>query len=548
MNALVLLVFSAAGLWAGYHWVGRFLERCFGVDPTRLTPAHTLRDGSDFEPARNAWVLFGHHFASIAGAGPVVGPALAVIYWGWGPAILWLVLGSVFMGGVADFASLFVSVRNDGASVARIAGIEISARARIFLSLFLWVALILVIGVFAIFGAKTLIQEPDAVIPSFGLIPVAVLTGWLLYRTRLPNLIATGAGLIFLGALLVAGSRFPLHLTGVGPWDSQTVWLIILFVYCFVASVIPVQVLLQPRDYLASFLLLAVVGIGLVSIAWVHPSMLSGAIEKADPLVTTGAGPLWPMLFVTVACGAISGFHAVVSSGTSSKQIASEAHIRPIGYGAMLTESLLGVIVVIAVGAGLSRVDAAAALKSGGPISVFSRGYGNLSAWLMGDYGRAFAVLGLNAFILTTLDTCTRITRYITTECFGLRNKYAATAIVVGAGAFLAFSGKWNLLWPVFGTANQLIAAVALLLAGCWLANRGVMAWFAFIPAGVMLLITLSAFVIQLRQSIFYSGSDVAARPDWMLTSLTAGLIVLELIFVAETLSVWSRRSAGRRL
>jgi len=309
-------------------------------------------------------------------------------------------------------------------------------------------------------------------------------------------------------------------------------------VYCFFASVIPVQLLLQPRDYLASFILLAVVGIGMASIVIVRPEMRSPAFTAFTPSEWPKAGPLWPMLFVTIACGAISGFHSLVSSGTTCKQIGTEHHALRIGYGGMLTESVMGTMVVITVAAGLSRTEFASALKTGGPISAFGQGYGNVCCVILGDYGNAFAVLGLNAFILTTLDTCTRITRYITSEFMGIKNKYVSTFVVVLAGAFLAFSESWNLLWPAFGTSNQLIAALALLLVTVWLLGTGVKIRIVLIPGVLMIITTLGAFALQLWQA-WTSGNG-------FLAALTGVLVVLEVVLVTELLLLIYRKSAAR--
>ena len=536
MNSVLILGLSLILFTLAYRLYGRFLSKVFGLDPSRKTPAHELNDGMDYVPAKNWWVLFGHHFSSICGAGPIVGPVLAVAYWGWGISVLWIVVGAILMGAVADFSSLVVSMRSRGQSIAQVAGFEISNRAKIFFSIFLWIALILVIAVFAIFGAKTLIQEPDAVIPSMGLIPTALLTGFLLYKTRIPNVLATLIGLGILGLLLFLGTQIHVVLPHLGGFSPEFLWIVILLVYCFIASVVPVQVLLQPRDYLASFILFGVIAIGLGSIFVVKPMMPEALVTSWWPADWPKAGPLWPMLFVTIACGAISGFHSLVSSGTTCKQIASEAHACRIGYGGMLLESTVGVMVLIVVAAGLSQGELTSILKEGGPISAFSHGYGNLSQVFLGDYGKAFAILGLNAFILTTLDTATRITRYITSEVFGVKNIFLATLLVVVASAALALSGKWNLLWPVFGAANQLIAGIALLIAAAWLLNRGRRAHFVLGPGIFMLVTTIGAFAFQCWQALLRKNEAGEVSPDWLMVFLTGILIILAITVFVETL------------
>jgi carbon starvation protein len=538
VNATIVL--AGALLWfaGGYLVYGRLMARVVGVDPTRTTPAHAMEDGVDFVPAKSWLVLFGHHFSSICGAGPIVGPALAVAYWGWGPSIAWVLVGSVFMGAVADFTSLVVSVRSEGRSIPEIARPEISPRARLWFSVFIWIALVLVIAVFAIFAARTFIQEPDTVVPSFALIPIAVLVGHLLYRTTLSNTWVTLLGIGLLGLALVIGVEVPIELGSIAGLDAEQVWIVVLLAYCFVASVTPVQVLLQPRDYLAGYLLFAAIGVGVVSIFITAPTMQPVALHAFMP--STQAGPLWPMLFVTIACGAISGFHSLVSSGTTCKQIASEAHACRIGYGGMLTEGLVGVLVVIAVGAALTAPQLTQALAAGGPIDAFSTGFGVLSGPLLGTYGKAFAVMALNAFILTTLDSATRIGRYLTQELLVSEAMYLSTSVVVVASGALALTGQWTKLWPAFGTSNQLIGALALLVTSCWLVRRGRRAAPTLVPAVIMLITTIAAFVYQLQATLR------RAEPDWFVASVIVLLIVLALVVFWDGVRILRSLTAAR--
>jgi carbon starvation protein len=532
MSSSLLLLFTIIILALGYLIYGRFLKRVFGVDPHRATPAFEKRDGVDFEPAKNWLVLFGHHFSSISGAGPIVGPVVACAYWGWGPSVLWLLIGAIWMGGVADFAALFISVRSNGDSISNISKPEISPRARIFFMIFVWLALVLVVSVFAIFAAKTLVKEPTAVIPSFGLIPVALFFGWLLYQKNVRNRIATPIGLILIAGLLFLGTKIPIVLSSFGGFSPETIWIVALLIYCFFASITPVQTLLQPRDYLASFILFAIVGIGVASVFITNPTMSRESFHAFNPSDWPAAGPLWPMLFVTIACGAISGFHSMVSSGTSCKQISTEGHVGRVGYGGMLLECLLGVLVLICVCAALSTQELGALLRNGGPIEAFSAGFGNLSKSMLGGYGKSFAVLALNAFILTTLDTATRITRYLTTELFGISNKYLSTAIVVGTCALLALTGQWAVLWPAFGASNQLIAGISLLVASCWLLHRGKGILITLIPAIIMLAVTMGAFIYQFFTEI------TKAKPDWIIIFLCVGLAASAIFIFIEAFKV----------
>jgi carbon starvation protein len=320
--------------------------------------------------------------------------------------------------------------------------------------------------------------------------------------------------------------------------SGETLWILLLLAYCFVASVTPVQILLQPRDYLASFLLFAAIGVGIASVFVSAPSMQPVAFHAVSPPDWAGAGPMWPMLFVTIACGAISGFHSLVSSGTTCKQLADEAHACRIGYGGMLTEGLVGVLVVICVGAALSYEQLSATLRSGGPIAAFSQGYGTLSLPILGTYGKAFAVMALNAFILTSLDTATRIGRYLTQELLGTENRYACTSLVVGASAALALTGQWTRIWPAFGTSNQLIAGLALLVASCWLLRRGRPYLYTLIPACLMLVTTLAAFLWQLYGALTRSNQAGAADPDWFIATVVSVLILLAAVVFWEGIKV----------
>jgi carbon starvation protein len=538
MNAIWLILVSILFYSLAYRFYGRFLARRFGEDKSRPTPAKTQFDSTDFVPAKNWLVLFGHHFSSICGAGPIVGPVLACAFWGWGPAFVWVLLGSIFMGAVSDYASLFVSIRSKGQPLSEIARTEVSPRARLLFSFFIWISLVLVIAVFTIFAAKTFIAEPDAVVPSLGLIPSALVVGWLLYQRNMGMIWVTVIGLGFLIMLLFGGTRIPVELFALGPLSVQSIWILILLIYCFIASVTPVHVLLQPRDYLASFILFATIGIGVVGVFLTQPTLQSEAFRGLMPTDWEGAGPLWPMLFVTIACGAISGFHALVSSGTTCKQVANEVHACRVGYGGMLTEGFVGLLVIVCVSAGLSQIELGSMLRTEGPIGVFGRGYGIVSKPILGGYGRPFAVMALNAFIFTTLDTATRIARYSTADLFGVKNKFLATGIVVLAGGFLAFTGQWARLWPAFGASNQLIAGLSLLVASCWLLGRGRSYWFTLIPSIMMLVTTMGALVFLLLTSL-HRKINGEVMPDFFISAVCVVLIGISISIVSDSLKIF---------
>jgi carbon starvation protein len=539
MSTRLLILIALAVLIGGYRVYGRFMSRLLGIDPDRPTPAHTHYDGVDYVPARHWLVLFGHHFSSICAAGPIVGPALAVAYWGWGPSVLWILLGGVLMGAVADFASLMIAVRHDGQSIAQVAGRVIAPRSRVAFSIFILVALVLVLAVFAELAGGTFVQKPEIVLPSLGILPVAALAGIFLYRgarSRSRMVTVTFFGLAALVGLMVLGHALPITLPVIGGLPPQTLWILVLFIYCFVASVLPVQYLLQPRDYLSAYVLFATITLGLVGALVTNPSLTASATTSFTPHDWPAAGPLWPMMFVTIACGAISGFHSVVSSGTTCKQLDNERNACRVGYAAMLAESLVAILVVVAVGAGLTSAQHAELLHAkGGAITAFGEGYGSLTRIFFGDYGTAFAVMALNFFILTTLDTATRLARYLAAELLGMKNRYVPTLLVLLLTAALTFTGQWRTLWPAFGASNQLVAGLALLVVSCWLIQRGQRALPALIPAVLMLVTTIAAFIYQIHEALTRVDATSGARsPNWILAGIDILLVVLAIYVFGE--------------
>jgi carbon starvation protein len=551
MSSRVILLVVLVGLAFGYRGYGRFISRLVGIDPRRATPAHTRRDGVDYVPARHWLVLFGHHFSSICAAGPIVGPALAVAYWGWAPSLLWILLGGVLMGAVADFTSLMVAVRHGGVSISEVTGRVITPRARLLFSLFILITLVLVLAVFAVLTAGTFTQAPQIVVPSWGVLPVAALAGLVLYRggTGRGRLAAvTLVGLLLIAALLVLGVRLPVALPDLGPLTAQTSWVVLLMAYSFIASVLPVQYLLQPRDYLSSYVLFTTIGLGVAGVLVSGPSMQAAVFNGFEPSEWPAAGPLWPLMFVTIACGAISGFHSVVSSGTTCKQLDTETHACRIGYGAMLTESLVATMVVIAVGAGLSVSQHGALLRQpGGAITAFGEGYGALTGWLLGPYAPVFAVMALNFFMLTTLDTATRLARYVLQEITGWRNRYLPTAAVVVAALALALSGHWRALWPAFGASNQLVGALALLVTSCWLLQRGRPVLPVLIPSLLLLVTTLGALVWQIFGALQATNPETGAvEPRFFMVGICGVLIFLALAVLAEAATALRARSGSQ--
>jgi len=518
MSAFVIALATFILLGFGYFYYAKRLEKIWHIDAKRPTPAHSKFDSVDYVPARNWLVLFGHHFSSISGAGPIIGPVIAVALWGWLPALLWVIVGSIFIGGTHDFGSLITSIREGGSSISDIAGKVISRRAKIIFSLFLWFALILIISVFAYLCADTFVKEPRIVLPSLGLIPVALLVGYLLYYVRANSIIVTCLGLALLLSLILIGNSFPIT-------SGIIFWIVILFLYCYISSILPVNILLQPRDYLASFLLFFGMAAGYLGILISRPKISMPYYTQWNVDNTR----LWPMLFVIVACGAVSGFHTLIASGTTSKQISSERHVKRVGYGGMLVEALLAVMAIIAVGilfkpggGGIS------ALESLGPIGIFSQGFGLMTKGVLGDYGSLFAVTILNAFILTTLDTATRVSRYLSEELFQIKNRYLSTAIIIIVSLAFALSGQWNRIWPAFGAANQLVATLTLFVLGAYLISKNKPAKIVFLPALFMLVTAIGALVFQAVQ--YAKQKEIVLFVISVILLLLAGFMSLEFL------------------
>jgi len=500
MNSIILLIIAAVAFMVGYRVYGKKVEHIWQINPQRTPPSKSRYDGHDYIPASNWVVLFGHHFASIAGAGPIIGPAIAVCYWGWGPTALWIILGSIFIGGIHDFGALIISVREDGKSIADISEDAISRRAKLIFSIFTWLALILVIAVFAYLGANTFVTQPEIVLPSFGIIPIAILVGLALYKLKGNSILITVLALMGVAALIFYGSKIPIVI-----FNTQAAWIIVLLFYSFIASVLPVNLLLQPRDYLSSFLLVFGIILGVVGVVISHPPL------HGEPFLAnkTSLGWLWPMMFITVACGANSGFHSLVSSGTTSKQLANEKHAKGIGYGGMIMEGFLAIIVVICVVGGLNSLELKQhIIAKTSPVNLFGVGFGNLTAPFLGRWGMFAALTILNIFILTTLDTATRITRYITEELFGIKNRFMATGLcvlmagILALGRDTAHNPLWQKIWPAFGASNQLVAALALLVITSWLLSKNRPTLYTLLPALFMLITSLSALVWQMTSYI----------------------------------------------
>ena len=532
--------------FVGYRAYGQRLDReLIRPESSRETPAIKQNDGVDYVPSKPL-VLFGHNFASIAGAGPVIGPIIAMHHFGWAITLVWIVLGSVFIGAVHDYLTLMVSVRNRGSSIADIAEKTMGHRAKAVFAIFLILAMLLVIAVFGVVAAKTLIAQPEMVFPTFAIIPVSIILGWCIYKKNFSLKIASTIAVLAVIVNIYIGFKIPLPLPvdGVMGLSPLIFWFVVLMVYAGVASILPVQKLLQPRDYLSTFILFGSMSLGIIALIWVAPGLNTPAWRG---MVSEVQGPVWPMLFVLVACGAISGFHSLVAGGTTSKQLADETQGKAIAYGGMLTEGVVAVVTVLMVGGGLYWVAPAGGgvdmaqlgfretLQSGGWIMAFGNGYGNVVHQMLPTLSftlaSMIAVLALNTFVLTTLDTAMRITRFLVQEALGnqiflFRDKYVVTVVVMVAAYLIGASGGWQKIWPVFGATNQLIAAMALFVVATWLMAVKRPTHYVLYPAVFMMVTTIAALAWQTYQ--FFTAPD----PNIFLGSTTMVLIGLA-VFVA---------------
>ena len=548
MNAMLVVIVGIAILVVGYIFYGGWLAKQWGVDDSKTTPAHELEDGMDYVPAK-APVLMGHHFSSIAGAGPINGPIQAAVF-GWVPVVLWVLIGGIFFGAVHDYGALFASIRHKGQSLGEVVAVNIGERAKKLFLVFSYLTLVLVVAAFASIVAGTFeakytdagavdmaasATNASVAMISILFILMAIVFGLLVYRRGAPLSVATVAGVVGIIICLVIGLNFhPIYL-------SNATWMWIIAVYILIASVAPVWILLQPRDYLSSFLLygmmviaaVGVIGAGLTGADAAHNDM-PAFTGWVDTISATSLGTMFPALFVTIACGAISGFHSLVGSGTTAKQLDHERDAKPIAYGGMLIECALALISLAAVSfiwqeylAGDIRV----------PTQVFATGISRMVASIPGLEATqttvaSLLVLTVSAFCLTSLDTATRLARYMFQEFWlkpgqtykdvtGIKatlcNPLVATAITVVLGVGLGMTG-YSKIWPLFGAANQLLAALALLTVCAWLGNIGRNNKMFYIPMGFMLVVTLTSLfqTVTARVGMITSSNpDVLAKVDW---------------------------------
>ncbi len=565
MNTLVLLVICVAALACGYIFYGRWLCKQWGVgESTEQTPAHALADGVDYVPAK-APVLMGHHFSSIAGAGPITGPIGAAMF-GWLPATIWILIGGIFFGGVHDFGALFASLRHKGQSIGEIINVNMGKRAKRLFIIFAYLTLILVVAAFASIVAGTFkatyvdgvldkaasAANASVAMVSLLFILVAIVFGFLVYRRNAPLVVSSICGVVAIIICMVVGMNWhPIYL-------SNTTWMIVVGIYIAVASITPVWILLQPRDYLSSFLLYSMLFVAFVGVIGAHPNIDPASFPAFAKVPGT---PMFPVLFTTIACGAISGFHSLVSSGTTSKQLDKEKDAKPIAYGGMLLECVLAVLTICAI---------AYARQTGhtkGATDIFAGGIAAMVAKIPGLAGLenilyTLLILTYSAFCLTSLDTATRLARFMFQEFWlepgetvadikdgwkkVVTNKYFATILTVALGIALGMTG-WNKVWGLFGAANQLLAGLGLLAIATWLGNIGKNNKMFLFPMAFMMVVTISSLAITLKNQLKLCAAGGNGWGPYAQVILAALLIVLAVILVIEGVTTLTKAAKAKK-
>jgi carbon starvation protein len=541
MSAILLMAVGLGTFAVGYMFYSRFIsERVFQLSSDFETPAHALEDGVDFVPT-NKWVLWGHHFTSVAGAAPIVGPAIAVV-WGWLPAFLWVTLGTVFFAGIHDAGALWASVRNEGKSIGALTEVVVGERARALFMIVIFLLLLMVNAVFAIIIAGLFVDFPSSVIPAWFVIAVAITIGYLIYRKGASLLWPSIIGVALLYGSMFVGQAVPLSLPetvlGLG---APAMWVLILFAYAAVASLLPVWLLLQPRDYINGLQLFIGLGIFFTAVLFANPTVVAPAINSSLP---DDVPPMLPLLFVTIACGALSGFHGLVSSGTTSKQVDNEEDVRFVGFLGTVGEGSLALAAIICCTAGFAtQVEWSAYYTSfgSGGLLAFVQGGGGILADGLGlpvAFGETLLAVMAILFAATTMDTGVRLQRYVVQEWGtiyslpALTGRGLSTALAVGSCLILAFgagggSGTGGLvIWPLFGTTNQLLAGLTLLVLSVYLLKNGRRTIFTLAPMVFILSMTLLALLWQLR-AFFESGQYFLVALDVVILGATI-MVVLE--------------------
>lgn len=556
MTGLMLLGIALVVCACGYFIYGRWLVRLWGVDPNARTPAYVHEDGNDYVPS-SKFTVFAHQFSSITGAGPVTGPIIAAMF-GWAPVMLWLMIGGIFFGAVQDFTALYASVKNEGKSMGMLIEQYIGKTGKKMFLLFSWLFTLLVTAAFADIVASTFngfkadggLATPNAAAASISMlyIVVAIAFGYFLKKCPLAEGPKLAVAIVLMIAMLWAGIEYPLYY-------DKTTWLYVVFAYMFMAAVMPMWLLMEPRDYLSVFLLLGMIASGVIGVIFTNPSI---ELQAFNGFVVNGQ-PLFPILFITIACGAVSGFHSLVSSGTSSKTVSNEKDMLFIGYGSMLIESILAVVSLIVVGAAATG----GVMPKGTPFQIFAGAVGGF----MGMFGLSAHVatcvitMCVSALALTTLDSVGRIGRMCFQELFTsgkpeemsglqkvLTNKYFATVITLFFGYLLCLGGYMN-VWPLFGAANQLCAALVFISLSVFLKVTGRQGWMLYVPMGFMFAATMSALAMSIYGIVnkLVTGAPFGMLTDGLQLVVAIALIILALLIATNGLKTLCGSKAGSK-
>lgn len=556
MTGLMLLGIALVVCACGYFIYGRWLVRLWSVDPNARTPAYVHEDGNDYVPS-SKFTVFAHQFSSITGAGPVTGPIIAAMF-GWAPVMLWLMIGGIFFGAVQDFTALYASVKNEGKSMGMLIEQYIGKTGKKMFLLFSWLFTLLVTAAFADIVASTFngfkadggLATPNAAAASISMlyIVVAIAFGYFLKKCPLAEGPKLAVAIVLMIAMLWAGIEYPLYY-------DKTTWLYVVFAYMFMAAVMPMWLLMEPRDYLSVFLLLGMIASGVIGVIFTNPSI---ELPAFNGFVVNGQ-PLFPILFITIACGAVSGFHSLVSSGTSSKTVSNEKDMLFIGYGSMLIESILAVVSLIVVGAAATG----GVMPKGTPFQIFAGAVGGF----MGMFGLSAHVatcvitMCVSALALTTLDSVGRIGRMCFQELFTsgkpeemsglqkvLTNKYFATVITLFFGYLLCLGGYMN-VWPLFGAANQLCAALVFISLSVFLKVTGRQGWMLYVPMGFMFAATMSALAMSIYGIVnkLVTGAPFGMLTDGLQLVVAIALIILALLIATNGLKTLCGSKAGSK-
>ncbi len=533
MNSIWIVLIIAVWFFLGYKIYGRFIEKQLKISDKNKTPAITKRDNVDFSPSNKPF-LIGHHFASIAGAGPIIGPILAVSYFGWLPVVLWVSLGSVLIGAMHDFTSLIASVRSKAESVSSIAKKSLNSKSGLLFGVMILITLILIITVFSVSAAESIVNKPDLIIPLLTITFVAVVLGLGVEKYKWNYKLASVIAIIIIFLSVWVGVMNPPQFS-ISDVLLKNLAITAILGYAGIASVVPVWILLRPRDYLSAIQMSLILVLGIVGILIINP------IINAPAYISNSVFPLWPILFITVACGAVSGFHGIVSSGTTSKQLSKESDAKPVGYGSMLGEATLAILVTLMAVAGLkwgSEIVGGFQAELGkGWIVLFSSGYGNI----VGNLGIpliTISIAGLlgafmvNQFILTSVDTSTRLSRFIIAENLIpklKKRKILITLMILIPSWLLAVTNSYETLWRLFGTSNQLTAAITMITVSAFFISKKINVKFIIIPALFVLVTTLSAllYLTFRAEGYFFSG-------NYVLAIISVGMFLLGLMVAKE--------------